>query len=408
VATTPDWISVIDGGKRLTYWTGGAVGVGERRTVGCVRRGGSIVVASQIIRDVETNRGLARGAGSTWRDLCDAWIDEHRGVLPEGTFRTRRSSINSRILPRVGSVLLGDTGLATMLAVLDPMAKEGLVRSTLEGARDALSVVAEWGAARNWLPAQPFGPDAPRTKAVKRVLDQCPASKGQSHDDGDGDTDRGVSTKNSPTWAEVCELADAWADYMGGVSKSRETGELHGATLRVAAASGLRMCELLGLTVPHVHLDAGTMHVAWQLNRYVAWKFGAPMPTVPPKHSKPKQNVIRSRTAAVWEKVRPDLEALVAAGVARGDGLIVPRIANNTWQADAWSRKLYEVRTNIGWRWSTHWLRHHYGSYTCAPIEQGGLGRSFPELQTWMGHLKLSTTLDVYSHPVTDTTVGWL
>jgi integrase len=90
------------------------------------------------------------------------------------------------------------------------------------------------------------------------------------------------------------------------------------------------------------------------------------------------------------------------------EGILVPPYNGITWWADAWGRALSEAAKRIGWTWVPHYLRHHYGSFSIADREDGGMGMHYTKVQKSMGHASPEITLRVYAHSVEGETEGWI
>jgi integrase len=391
----PDWLRIYPDG-RLTYWDEFAKGAGVRRNRRCGDTAAAETLARDLMKQAARSAGLAVAAGSTWSDLCQAWVDAHDGKLKEGTFRRRLTAINVWIVPAVGSVDVAATDLSTLLAVADQLAASGTGRSNFDGVVQSMQVVAEWGRARRWLPPDPLGADSDRRAQLKRLRAQLKNAAAHAANDGN---EKGVTLDQVPTWEQVCELADAVADRVAGIARSAEVGAQFGRAIRISAGTGVRLTELLGLTPADIDLTRGTVSVTRQLDRYTRWEADAPMPTAPPKHG-------HNRTALAWAIVKDDLEEAVAF-VGDADAPLFAPYRDQRWFADAWGRVLEATRDDIGWHWPPHYLRHHYGSYSLAPREAGGLGMPAVEVQHSMGHADLSTTLDTYIQPTREQR-GWV
>jgi hypothetical protein len=391
----PDWISIT--GDRISWWDGGAVGVGKRCQTRRTKPAAAEELARSLMATAARTAGLSSTVSTTWTDLCHAWVHAHDGKIAEGTLRRRISAINVWVIPHAGHVAVGDTTLATLLTVADAAADKGLGMSAFDSTVQSMMVVASWGWERNWLPADAFGAEETRRRALRTVRQKIKSdatAKAQS----DGDSDRGITVTMVPTWDDVCLLADAMTDRVAGLTKSMATGQRYGRAVRVAAGTGLRLCELLGLHTDQVDLTTGLIEVRHQLDRYKPWDGMGPMPTVGPKYG-------RRRTVGAWAKISEDLEAAVAS--ATDDGVLFGPFDGQAWWADAWGRHLHTARTGIGWAWAPHWLRHHYGSVSLAPRERGGLGLAGATVQSYLGHKNLTTTLDTYGHEI-EAPKGWI
>lgn len=391
----PDWLRIYADG-RLTYWDEFAKGKGTRRNRRCGNTDTAEELARELMRQAARSEGLAVAAGSTWADLCQAWVDAHDGRINEGTFRRRLSAINVWIVPFAGDVEVSATNLSTLLTVADQAASSNTGRSNFDSVVQAMQVIAEWGRGRRWLPPDPLGADSDRRAQLKRLRAQLKNASAHAANEGN---EKGLTIDQVPDWDQVCELADAVADRVGGIAKSATTGQQFGRAVRIAAGTGVRLTELLGLTPADIDLKNGTVTVAKQLDRYKKWPAGAPMPIGPPKHNRP-------RVVSAWAKIKTDLEQAVAFVDNETDPLFAP-YNEQEWMADAWGRLLKAARDDIDWPWAPHFLRHHYGSYSLAPREAGGLGLPAVEIQRSMGHVDLSTTLDTYIQPTRDQQ-GWV
>lgn len=392
----PDWISITSDG-RISWYEGLKKGGGKRRQKRC----GSVTVAERQARELlklaKRSSGLAIAIDATWADLCQEWVDAHDGKIKEGTFRSRLSTINTWILPTVGDVKLASTDLSTLVAVADQAVAANLAVSTFDGITQTVTNIARWGRARRLLPEQPFGPPDDRIGEINRLRKIVAANYKPNKEKDLEDTDEGITIDRVPTWDDVLELSAAVAARAERLSRSSEIGERCGRAIKVAAGTGLRMCELLAITEADVNMKKGFISVTKQYDRYTAWKSGKPMPVVLPKYDRP-------RKVMVWAKIKEDLEALIEAA---DGGPLVPRTQNQAWWPDAWGKVLQVAIEDIEWQWKGHWLRHHYGSFSLAPREYGGFGLTPAEVQTSLGHKDLTTTLKTYIQPIRDA-VGWV
>jgi integrase len=387
----PKWIRVFSDG-RISYYPGKVVGKGQKRVVvrGGKTRAEAMPRAIQIVAEVEIGASLKIDHDATWATLFIHWERHHVSRIPEGTYRTRMSAINRRLLPVIGDVRLINTNRSTLTAVIDAAVESGNGASSFETELQTLNVVARWAEERMWLPENPFGSPSKVTSTIragkKLVLS------------GAGGRAEEVRLKDVPTWDDVVTLAHAVETTTRRLIGDEALALRYAAAVRVAAGSGLRLCELLALTVADIDLNSGTISVTKQLNRYLPWDDGAPMPVLPPKYDS-------TREVRVWRRIADDLEFLVTS--AGPDGVLIPpRSPGKSW-ADGWSNLLKAARESIGWKWTPHYLRHHYGSYSTAPVADGGFAQAYPAVQKWMGHRRLKTTLETYVHDLSSDQ-GWI
>jgi integrase len=385
----PKWIRVSKDG-RISYYPNKTVGKGSPRKQ---IRGGKTFAeamkrAEEIVAEVEIGASLKIDLEATWATLFAQWERHHVNVIEEGTYRVRMSAINRRLLAAIGDVRLIDTDRSTLVAVIDAAVASGNGSASLESEVQTLTSIAKWAEERLWLREDAFGPLSKVRAAIKRG--RSLATKNKSPET--------LRLRDVPTWDDVLALANSFHDVILEETGERTFAKQYAAAVRVNAGSGLRQCELLALTKADVSLSEGTISVNKQLDRYVPWIEGTPMATRPPKYKV-------SRQVRVWSSIKKDLKFLVDH--AGNDGVLIPRLSNATLWADAWANRLDKAREAVNWSWTQHYLRHHYGSYTTASRDDGGLGQSYPAVQSWMGHKHLETTMRTYIHDVSAAT-GWI
>lgn len=384
----PPWIRVFSDG-RIAYYPDKVVGKGHKRVV--VRGGKTVEQANQraleIVAEVEIGASLKIDHDTTWATLFIHWERHHVTRLPEGTYRARMSAINRRLLPAIGDLRLIDTNRSTLTTVIDAAVVSGNGTASYDAELQTLTVVAQWASDRKWLVENPFGPTTKPISAGRRLLRSINRS-GRKR----------VRLRDVPTWDDVMQLATAVGNTARRLVGDEDLAQKYEAAVRISAGSGLRLCELLALTVADIDLVNGTISVAKQLERYAVWPIGEPMPVQPPKDDS-------VRDVRVWKRIQDDLVFLVEK--AGDDGVLIPpRTPGASW-ADGWSNLLKAARASIGWKWTPHYLRHHYGSYSTASVENGGFGQSYAAVQRWMGHATLETTMRTYIHDVSSRD-GWI
>ena len=387
----PAWIRVFADG-RIAYYPDKVAGKGHKRVV--VRGGKTLEQAHkralEIVAEVEIGASLKIDHDTTWATLFIHWERHHVSRIPEGTYRARMSAINRRLLPAIGDLRLIDTDRSTLTTVIDAAVESGNGAASYESELQTLTVVAQWAEDRKWLIENPFGSASKATKAIsagKKLLQAMDRSEQGK-----------VRLRDVPTWDDVLRLATAVGDTTRRLIGDENLALKYEAAVRVSAGSGLRLCELLALTVADVDLTHGTIAVTKQLDRYASWPIGGAMPVQPPKHGS-------VRDVRVWMRIKDDLAFLVT--MAGDDGVLIPPRTPGALWADGWSNLLKAARASIGWKWTPHYLRHHYGSYSTASVENGGFGQSYAAVQRWMGHAKLETTMRTYIHDVSSRD-GWI
>lgn len=385
----PKWIRVSQDG-RISYYPNKVVGNGSpRRQI----RGGKTFAeamqrAEEIVAEVELGAKLKIDIDATWTTLFAQWERVHVNKAAEGTYRARMSAINRRLLAAIGDVRLIDTDRSTLTTVIDAAVASGNGASSLESEVQTLTSIAKWAELRLWLPEDVFG-------SPSKMRDAIRLGRGLA---ASNNTPEKISLQDVPTWQEVLNLANSFHDVILNETGNKILAKQFAAAIRVNAGSGLRQCELLALTTRDVSLSDGTIKVDRQLDRYIPWEIGVSMSTRLPKYKMP-------RRVRVWSKVQQDLMFLVDR--AGDDGLLIPRIGSASLWADAWAKRLDKARESVNWRWTQHYLRHHYGSYSTASRDDGGLGQSYAAVQNWMGHQQLETTMRTYIHDVS-AAGGWV
>jgi len=389
----PEWILVWDD-FRIGYYPSGEKGTGERKVV---RGGKSWADAErrvrQIVAEVQAGMSLKIDRDSTWHTLCAAWVAQHANNLPEGTFRSRLSVINTYIVPAIGHVRLVETDSTTLDAVIDLYLNRGSGVSRFGSVIQTTRAIALWARRKKWVVADCFGPESDVRSAVSAARSTIITRKGIiNHDETE------LSMADVPSKSDVENLAKSVAKIVEARTGIKGSGRRYSRAIKVAAGTGLRMCELLGLKVENIDLESGFITVDHQLDRYVSWQPGEPMPTSPPKGR-------RTRKVRAWKSVEQDLKALIKA--ADADGVLFPPVNGAAWWADQWGHILNEAMAACGWQWAPHYLRHHYGSYSTAPRSKGGKGMDYPTVQKSLGHSSLKTTLSTYIHSTASDTTGW-
>ena len=390
----PEFIRVTKD-RRIAYYPSGKKGVGARK----FERGGKTDAEVEarvrvIIKEVELGASLKIDADATWTAVFVAWEAEHAGVINEGTYRRRLTAVNAHLLPSIGAEKIVQTDITTLGRVVDHVVASGSKTDNFKSVFQSLMVITSWARTKKWVAAECFGGPG----EVKMLFKNgCMRTSTQSATNEDDETS--ISIADVPTWEDVIRLSSEVGDIAGGRTSSQLIGQKCAAAVRVTAGTGLRLCELLAVTAKRVDLKNGFITVDRQLDRYKVWVPGTPMPTAPTKNRS-------TRKARIWSSVQADLEFLMD-GLEPDDPLVGP-YNGISWWADAWGNLLTEAGERCNWTWSGHYLRHHYGSFSTAPVEQGGKGMSYAAVMKAMGHKTLKTTIETYIHDVSRDDEGWI
>jgi integrase len=378
----PDPVKVgprASGGFRVRYWDYGSPGEGVRREERHATRELAEARAVEIREALALGPGPVVKAGVTLREVVRLWIQG----LPESTNKNSkkawRSDMNVSILPVAGSVAVRSLGVLQYAAILDGVVARGRSRNTLEGVIRTLGSFTSWAELRGHLPADAFGTPVQIKAVKKRARQQL------------GKASALIRREDCPAPADVAKLAAELELLWPGKGSN---------LVLILAASGLRISEVLAVKASDVDLGRCSITVARQADRLAAW------PAVtPPKH---RSWADPAREAMVWRHALPELTAAVLAA-DEADGWLFPpdeglaEMAGLLRWVEVVSKRLGEAQGAAGWpdRWGTHWLRHHYASYSLAP-PPAGFGLPLGLVSGSLGHSKQSFTLDTYSQPVSD------
>jgi integrase len=379
-------------GWRVSWWPSGTPGVGADRP--SRKRFGDQDAAETFVAKLRSSfRDAATGAEvsttKAFDELAAAWIADLRDAhTPDGTIVTHRTRLNQAILPVVGAVFGFDLKFVHWKKVVRAAAAKGKADATIRGISSTFLVACAWGAENGWLAADHMvGTPERRRRELERAYKtaasmraKAPAPARRRKRPADVIDDEGVVPfEVVPRWPDIDELADA-------LEKQYPKRGRH--LVRVAAGSGVRLNELVGLRDDDIDVLRSIVRVERQADRYHPW----PATTLP-KHG-------RTRTTKLWRFVVEDAEALIELAE---DGWLCPPDAGQAWWADAFGHGVARAVADINWRWpGLHWARHHYASVNLHPRDVGGFGRDLAAVSFWLGHAKPSTTSDTYLAPAED------
>ena len=384
---------------RLVFWTGGKPGIGRR----IFERHDTLAAAldreAELLAAFAARKGVVPKGDTLVSDLVVAFFAGMSEDTPTGTRSQLRTHCNAWVLPTIGDTPCREAGLHTYVEVLDALDHAGLAENTIKGVMSTMQTLATWGLGRGFfgVDVEPFGPERLRTAEKSRIIEaarkrtkRTVARKRAAGGDVDLTLlDGPILHATVPTWDDILEVS---ADL------EQAEGWRMGASVRVEAATGMRQCELLGTTADRVHLEAGTIDVHWQLDRYRHWA-----ELVLPKHGK-------QRTTIFWAHIEEDLERLCEeARLAQAEGtnplgLIIPPTTGQRRWADAYGKAWERSRERISWRWKPHWTRHHFISYSLAPESVGGYELELQAVAEYVGHADPAFLQRTYEHATQDHT----
>jgi integrase len=278
----------------------------------------------------------------TFKSYADEWLA--RQVWRDSTAAAAAVAL-ARAFPVIG---------ARPLAALRSSELQGLVRQLAETRKPA-TVKQTHRAVSAVL----------RTAVVERVLASSPAIGVK------------LPTVNRPR-VHPLELAQVHALAAGMPDRAK-------ASVTLAAGSGLRMGEVLGLTVDRVDFLRRSVKVDRQMV--------TPPATGLPIFGPPK-TAASNRTVPLAQVTLDALAAHLARFPSGPDGLIFTSPESKPWRRQKFGALVRTARTAAGLPETVtfHDLRHHFASVLIAA------GCSIKAVQEALGHANASETLDTYSH----------
>lgn len=364
----------INADGRIFYWTGGAPGLGRRRSERTRNREEAEARAEEIRETLAMGlAGDVPDVNRTLDDLCQAFIDQHReDGTPEGTVRQYLSDWNTWVPDNVGETEARQVTFTHWRAIFDGMVQGDCTPERITAVNRTIGAATKWGSLRGWFGAgEPWGAPTRRAEFVRDAKRRARQKQGAA-------TVRSYAVSECPSWDDILELADALEELLPGRGRN---------AVVIAAATGVRGGELLGLKVDDIDLETGVVRVERQLARRDDW----PATTLP-KGSKVRETI-------VWAHAIPYVEDAIAN--AHEDGWLFPKPEGS--RANKWLTKfnklVEQARNDIDWAWTFHWTRHHFCSVGVAPATAGGYGLEAAAVARWAGHADLSTFLNYYIQP---------
>jgi integrase len=300
--------------------------------------------------------------------------DLRRAARNSNTIRQYRGDYNKWVPPEIGELLLPQLSRQHWTGIFSHVSVEGSP-SVVTNVSRTLSALLTW--ADEW---EYFGPDLPfgLTSAARAEKVRKAKLEASRRREVSGTTGRGIRLEQCPGMEDDTALAEAVELVYPGYGRRM---------VWLGLGSGLRIGELLALRTEHVDLEKGIIHVTQQLDRNNHW----------PATTLPKGGKVRD--AFLWTALVPIAASLAqdaSAHDADDPGWLFPRHRSTVGWADMAGHLVGEAVHAIDWAWTFHWLRHAYASWLLAPPAVGGYGRAATDVQRWLGHQKLSTTLDTY------------
>lgn len=380
-----DPVRVYDDG-RIAYWTGGRPGLGKRVYERCGTQEAATTRAAELRVLLARVNGLGAHSAGTLDQAMQDMLDAMRaGGDPEGSIRQYKSNWNRWVPTKIGRTRCLDVDIKQWSAIFDNANAAGASASTVRNISRTLGVVMEWTVDRGYFASsEPFGDPRRRKKIVKRARRRAQIKKAE--------TRSRYLLNTCPTLSDIEKYAAAFEEVYPGYGQR---------LVLLAFATGLRINEVLALRHDSIDLETGEVHVDWQLDRYQAW----------PARRLPKGG--KTRVTLLWACYEDVASSLIADSLALAEddehhGWLFPRHRSVKGWADQAGKLAGEAKKACDWDWSFHWLRHGYATYCMASERSGGFGLDPVSVQGWLGHVRLSTTQDMYvERQRDDVEVAW-
>lgn len=290
-----------------------------------------------------TGPTLAEAAMEFLEGIKTGTIRQQGGhVYKPSTIRNYERDLTKRAIPELGTKRLSRLQRPEFQRWVDELAAEELAASTIRNIVASARAVIAYGELRGWV-----------------RLDPC---KGLRLPAGEEARDRIASPAEAATLIAVLKPRDQ-------------------AALGFAVYAGLRLGELLSLSVADVDLESGWIHVRR------SWDKGV-KEFVPTKSRKP-------RKVPIIDKMHALLVNHLVLLDHPDEGLLFPSANNPAWPTDP---GILRRRINERWedagldRLGFHEARHTFASIGIAA------GLNAKTLSTYLGHATITITLDRYGH----------
>lgn len=327
---------------------------GKRRVVSARSQAGALAKLEEAKK--ERGRGVTATADTTVSDYLGEWLAV---VIP-----SLRPSTAKRYgeLVRHATDVIGDRKLRKLAAadielLYSTLLGSGLSAATVRRVRTVVFAALERAASRGLAPANP------------------------------------VRTADGKPKEERGEMQVLDADGVRRLIAEAQGGRL-GALVVLAATTGARSGELLGLRWKDIDLDAGTIRIQRSLSR-----IGGKYTFLPPKTDSSRRTVVLSRVAldSLRQHRQRQLEERLASAYWHDDTLVFTTTAGTPVDAMNFLKRTFRpmlVRAGLPP------VRFHDLRHTAASLMLSG-GVDVRTVAATLGHSKAATTLNVYAHLMT-------
>jgi integrase len=310
-----------------------------------------------LVREVE--EGRHRSSEETFGRLLDEWMAQARPGLSPTTLREYERLITKRIRPALGDVPLRRLDAKRIDGFYSGLRRE-LSEASVQRVHAIVRRALNQGILWDWVSAN---------AALKATMNKVPKFE-----------------VRPPKPAEVRVL----------IAAAMEQDPEYGRFLHLVAATGMRRGEACAIRLADVDFTAGTLHIS----RSVVDVAGHPVEKDTKAHA--------SRRVPIDGPTLELLRAQVGSIAARAESGAVTLIPNpylfassldcaQPWRPDTVTLRFRHLRRKVGVSCRFHDLRHFHGS------ELVDRGIALPTVSRRLGHQKVSTTADIYTHPVDDT-----
>lgn len=293
---------------------------------------------------------------ATVADAVEVFLDpsSHREPMSASYLSTATSHARRHIVPAIGDVPCSQWDRGVSERVVDHCTEAGLAPSTVNTVVGLLSAVATSAERHGMLPA-----GRSPVRGIHRRRSEP------------------VDLTDLPEHRDIEKAATALVELTGDGSQALQA--------YVAAYSGLRLGEMLGLQCGDVDLEEGTIRVSRQLGRMADGNL------IPPKTGKARVTIFPAFLDDAWEAAVAgrDPDRPVWPGEAGGH---LPHSSFRT----LWNRAITAAgwpRAERGFKWRYHDLRHYFCTWALAA---DGLGLDVADVSRFAGHSNPQITWQVY------------
>jgi integrase len=333
-------------------------GASKRHIGTFARKKDADAYAAKVAVEVNAGTHVAPDSDLTMTKVAEKWIKRVEADGRErATLRQYRQHVTHHILPRIGSV---------KLAKLTRGRVEHFRDSLLSGDKKLSPVMARkvWVSFKSML----------KNEHCSHLADNVRIS-GNKRDKRKLEVGRDI-----PTMDEVRRLIEAAA------SRPKQC-----TFLKVAALTGLRMSELLGLRWSDVDLKTNELHVRQRVDRF--GKFG------PPKSDSGTRTIPFGADLALalksWKLACPKGEPDLVFPSREGT---VSWYRNFVDTLEPIFRAAHVLDKKGQPKYAPHAFRHFFASWCINPKDRGGRELPAKVVQQWLGHSSITMTLDIYGH----------